>query len=80
MPDEDEVKKVLDAHAERIAALPHVVGLGIARTGDDAAIAVYVDTVPSDGARQIPAALATTVDGACIEVPTEIVPIGTIDP
>lgn len=70
---DDDIRAVLDAHQEKLFALPHVNGVGIVdseQTKIGRAIAIYVGRL--DDADSFPAKLKSTIAGRRLTVATEV--------
>lgn len=86
VPNEDDVKRVLDEHADRLTSLPNVVGVGLVSADDEAegesAVAVYVRSkVPEAQLKPsevVPRTLTSTVGGERVKVPTRVIEVGDI--
>lgn len=70
---DEDIRTVLDAHQEKLFALPHVNGIGIVDSTQSKigrAIAIYVDRL--EEAASFPAKLKSRVDGKTLTIPTEV--------
>ncbi len=87
MANEDDARRVLDEHADRLTRLPNVVGVGLVEAseegeGGESAVAVYVSSkVPEAQLKPsevVPRTLTATVRGARVNVPTRVIEVGDI--
>ena len=77
---DDDIRTVLDAHQDRLFALPHVNGVGIVDSEQSKigrAIAIYVDQL--EDATSLPTKLRSTVEGKTLTIPTEVKLRGGLD-
>lgn len=81
---DDRLKAIIERHADRLTALPNVVGVGVEadESGGGDVVAVYVEKkVPlaqMEPAAVVPKTLAATVDGKRIEAATRVIEVGSI--
>ncbi|MGN6182416.1 MAG: hypothetical protein ACTHQM_02045 [Thermoanaerobaculia bacterium] len=76
MATDDEVKRILDEHADALANLPNVVGMGVV----DDAVAVYVSTkVPEERLAQTDI-VPKELSAQGVKARTRVIEIGTIKP
>ena len=85
VPNEDDVKRILDEHADRLTSLPNVVGVGLVSADDEegeSAVAVYVSSkVPEAQLKPseiIPRKLTLTIKGKPVNVATRVIEVGDI--
>lgn len=85
MPSEDLTKHILDEHADELAKLPNVVGVGIQQENNDpqsTVVAVYVRSKvpeaqlnPSD---IVPRTLSSNISGVRVDAATRVIAVGNI--
>ena len=87
MPSEDLTRHILDEHADELARLPNVVGVGIQQESNDpqsSIVAVYVRSkVPEaqlDPADMVPRTLSANISGVRVDAPTRVIAVGNITP
>jgi|WetSurMetagenome_2_1015567.scaffolds.fasta_scaffold288729_2 hypothetical protein len=85
MTREEEVRLILDEHADRLAGLPNVVGLGIIQADtvpDECRLAVYVRSkIPEVQLKPvdiIPPTLTSMIAGNQVDVQTQVIEVGNI--
>jgi hypothetical protein len=78
MTTDQDVKRILDEHADALSALPNVVGMGVVEDAGRAAIAVYVS-------EKIPAAeleeselVPRELEANGLKVRTQVIEVGEI--
>lgn len=85
MPTEDDVKRILDEHADRLTSLPNVIGVGLVPADSeegDSAVAVYVRSKVSEAQLKpseiVPRTLTSTIAGARVDAATRVIEVGDI--